>query len=48
VPTECGGGHNPASATTETATATETSQHEKVPLTASILFQQRHPAKVGL
>ena len=49
APTERDGGHNPASATAETAAATETAQQEHVPLTASMfLFQERHPAKVGL
>ena len=49
VPTECDGGHNPASATAETATAKDTTRQEKVPLTTSrFLVQERHPATVGL
>ena len=38
APTECDGGHNPASAAAETAAATETAQQEHVPLKASKFF----------
>ena len=49
VPTECDGGHNPASATAEAAAATETAQQENCPTHSSnVIDQERHPAKVGL
>ena len=40
------GGYNPASTAAMTASATETAQHEKVPLKASKLFQEGCPSQV--
>ena len=47
VPTQHDGGYNPASTAAMTASATETAQHEHVPLKASKLFNKVGHSNMG-